>query len=821
MASSASESSLDELSADDAWETDLEIALLKGTDFADIKSICQVRPVPARLRRDLWRSCLRVNASLVGMSNFAEIFDLQAQEQLHAACEDAASDAIASLERAMASNSGVLKEPPSLLQLTSDFESVLTHFSQTYVLPFVPGNGWVSILSTLYVVLHPIDREDLYVCFTSVYHRFVPSGTRGSLHACSVFRLLLQYHEPELCSFLDSHKLPPEVYAKGWFDSLFVGHLSNEALVAFWDIYFLLGEPLFGMLVALVLLVNAKDRLMRKDTDIDQKVASESLSLDDNKHVETAGIETVTAPLKSREEILVELRDLPKPMCPSDLVALVEITQAYSLKTPSSFNTSYLPFLFGAPSPDSDSHLLDGALSLLISVDEVLGTQALCRRLRQSPPHLETRMEMEMEEEEEDAVRFFLVDCRPAEQYNAGHLETAFYLDTELMLSNPPEFSISVQALLQTQKRGIASGSRAVGEHIVFMGSGRLAEDRVTNMVIAHFLRLNTPYVSMVDGGYAAFHEALGPLEFNRLLVSHEEDLCFVCAANRGQQAIRMARTMPLSTVSATSKFSANALHSKTPCIAPRSPPTQSLGTVFAKFSNLLKKPPVTVSRPPQIVSTAASARPAKPSSYRNTAAVFSIDDDDDEDDELPGFSLQTNRHLATKEAMDMKPHSPAVTNLEACIPRQLIDLQDCRRMPGVTDSFDCVLFGPGEMPSYRGIILVTEKNMIVVREREKPLLETLGNFVQKTFLKKVAVSSNATSAAKTEHSIDGIVEVSFPISQLTKITSKKVTPEVITFHCVSDPSLGIREFIRLYIPKAGDAVKVIKAAVFNSNGIS
>lgn len=234
------------------------------------------------------------------MSNFAEIFDLQAQEQLHAACENAASDVIASISKAMSSNSGVLKEPPNLLQLTSDFESVLTHFSQSYALPFVPSNGWVSILSALYVVLHPIDREDLYVCFTSVYHRFIPSGTQGSLHACSVFRLLLQYHEPELCSFLDSHKLSPEVYAKGWFDGLFAGHLSNEALPAFWDIYFLLGEPLFGMLVALVLLVNAKDRLMQKEKDIGQKVVDETLSFDDNKHVEMVGRETVITPPKSR-----------------------------------------------------------------------------------------------------------------------------------------------------------------------------------------------------------------------------------------------------------------------------------------------------------------------------------------------------------------------------------------------------------------------------------------------------------------------------------------------------------------------------------------
>ncbi|KAH9280158.1 TBC1 domain family member 23 [Echinococcus granulosus] len=817
MASGASDSSLDDTSIDDAWETELEIALLKDADFADIKSICQIRPVPARLRRDLWRSCLGVNPSLIGMSNFAEIFDLPTQEQLHMACENAASDVIASLSRTMSSDLGILKDPPNVLQLTSDFESVLTHFSQTYTLPFIPGNGWVSILSTLYIVLYPIDREDLYVYFTSVYHRFIPSGTQGSSHACSVFRLLLQYHEPELCNFLDSHKLPPEVYAKAWFDSLFADHLSNEALPAFWDIYFLLGEPLFGMLVALVLLVNAKDILMQKEKEIGQEAVEETLSLNDNEDVEMDEQGTVTIPPKSRDEILVELRNLPKPMRPSDLVALVEITQVYSLKTPSSFNTTYLPFLFGAPSPETDSHLLSGALSLLISVEEVLGAQTPCRR-RQSPPHLETGMGIEAEEGEGgEAVRFFLVDCRPAEQYNAGHLDTAFYLDTELMLSNPPEFNISVQALLQTQQRGIASRSRAVGEHIVFMGSGRLAEDRLTNMVIAYFLRLNTPYVSMVDGGYAAFHEALGPLEFNRLLVSHEEDLCFVCAANRGQQAIRMAHKMPPSAVPAASKFSSNSLSSKTPHVASTFQPAQSFGNVLTKFSNLLKKSPVGAFRTPQIVPSAASVPAIKPASYRNTAAVFSIGDDDDEDDddEIPEFSLQTHPHAL------IKSQSTVVTSLEVCTPRQLIDLEGCRRMPGVTNSFDCVLLGRGETPSYRGIILVTEKHMIVVRERDKPLLETLGNFVQKTFLRKATASSKAASSAETERSVNGVVEVSFPIGQLTKITSKKITPEVITFHCISDPVLGTREFIRLYIPKAGDAVKVIKTAVFNNSRIS
>ena len=34
---------------------------------------------------------------------------------------------------------------------------------------------------------------------------------------------------------------------------------------------------------------------------------------------------------------------------------------------------------------------------------------------------------------QEDAVHYFLVDCRPAEQYNNGHLPTAFHLDANLV----------------------------------------------------------------------------------------------------------------------------------------------------------------------------------------------------------------------------------------------------------------------------------------------------------------------------------------------------------------------------------------------------
>lgn len=48
----------------------------------------------------------------------------------------------------------------------------------------------------------------------------------------------------------------------------------------------------------------------------------------------------------------------------------------------------------------------------------------------------------------EENVRFFLIDCRPAEQYNAGHPPTAFHLDCNLVSFLALRFGIYVGHLL-------------------------------------------------------------------------------------------------------------------------------------------------------------------------------------------------------------------------------------------------------------------------------------------------------------------------------------------------------------------------------------
>ena len=57
-----------------------------------------------------------------------------------------------------------------------------------------------------------------YVCFRDC----VPNGRPFHL-----YRLLLQYHEPELCSFLDTKKITPDSYAINWVRNDFSKVMSH------------------------------------------------------------------------------------------------------------------------------------------------------------------------------------------------------------------------------------------------------------------------------------------------------------------------------------------------------------------------------------------------------------------------------------------------------------------------------------------------------------------------------------------------------------------------------------------------------------------
>ena len=133
--------------------------------------------------------------------------------------------------------------------------------------------------------------------------------------------------------------------------------------------------------------------------------------------------------------------------------------------------------LFDGVSLEKKAHSIYQALCLPVSVDELLqanqlGVSLSISCLTRDFGRLLTEIWLF-----KSGVRYFIIDCRPAEQYNKSHYATAFHLDANLvrldppiwphdkevanlkrcsvlkMLENPVEFNQSVEALLVAQVR--------------------------------------------------------------------------------------------------------------------------------------------------------------------------------------------------------------------------------------------------------------------------------------------------------------------------------------------------------------------------------
>ncbi|MEE6468308.1 hypothetical protein FKM82_008250 [Ascaphus truei] len=428
----------------DTWETDLAEALeAGGCDLETVRNIIEGRLIPSDLRTKVWKIALNVAGKGDSLASWDGSLDLPEQSVIHQDCQNLIDHL-------------PMPEEKKLAALV-DIESVVTFYCKSRNVKYHADVSWIHLLKPLVDLQLP--RSDLYNSFYAIMNKYIPRDCYKKGKPFHLFRLLLQYHEPELCSFLDTKKITPDLYALNWLGSLFAYHCSVEVTQTIWDSYLQQADPFFIYFLMLIMLVNAKDVILAQETD-------------------------------SKEELLKMLESSPSSLQAEDIGDLSNLAQYYYSKTPASFrkdNQSLFGSSLIALKDDTD---LSQALCLSVSVSEIL----------QANQHHGER------------VRFFVVDCRPAEQYNSGHLSTAFHLDSDLMLQNPGEFALSVKSLLEAQKQSIESGSVAGGKHLCFMGSGREEEDMYMNMVLAHFLQKNKEYVSIAKGGFMVLQQHLADM---------------------------------------------------------------------------------------------------------------------------------------------------------------------------------------------------------------------------------------------------------------------------------------------------------------------
>uniref|UniRef100_A0A6Q2Y0W0 TBC1 domain family member 23 n=1 Tax=Esox lucius TaxID=8010 RepID=A0A6Q2Y0W0_ESOLU len=432
---------LDSGGSDPELEMDMEEELGLGVDVEEGGGIVRVQELPVQQRAKLWKIALNVAGKGDSLSSWDGVLDLPEQILIHThlPCLFLSPDQLG----------GVAEEEGR--DMVSDVESVVTFYCKSRNITFTPDLSWPHLLKPLLGLQLP--RSDLYNCFYAVMNKYIPRDCVVKGRPFHLFRLLLQYHEPELCSFLDTKKITPDSYSIHWLGSLFSSHCLPEVTQAMWDFYLQQADPFLIFFLMLIILVNAK-----------------------------YGVHYLTIKLLEESPALLESEDI------EDLFSLA---QYYWSKTPLSLR--------------KENQNLFGSSLVALKEEDMDLSQALC--LPVSVPEI-----LQANQLQPEGVRFFVVDCRPAEQYNAGHLSTAFHLDSDLMLHNPSEFSLSVKSLLEAQKQSLESGSIASGEHLCFMGSGREEEDMYMNMVLAHFLQKNKEYVSIAKGGFMALQQHLADI---------------------------------------------------------------------------------------------------------------------------------------------------------------------------------------------------------------------------------------------------------------------------------------------------------------------
>ncbi|KAJ8947529.1 hypothetical protein NQ318_005006 [Aromia moschata] len=558
---------------DNHWVTELENALLEECSATDIYCICKGKALPDNLRSEVWQICLDVRDKGNQLDHFNEVYDLPNQTILREDCTNFVSK--------------LGNDEEDKLSVISDLESILTFYCKSRNIPYVRNNGWIELL--LPILTLKVPRSTTYNLFEAIRDTYIPQSCHTDGNAFHILRLLLLYHDPELCSFLDTKRITPEKYCLSWFQSLFAATCNLEVVINMWDYYFQQSDPFFIFFLSLIMVINARDQIISMKNE-------------------------------SREKIITSLSNMPCGLEADDVSDFCTLAQYYALKTPISFRNDLMQNIYNGRG--ENSVLVSQALCLPVSVHELVENSA----------HETTNV---------DAVRFFLVDCRPIEHYNAGHLPTAFHLDCNLMLQEPNAFATAVQGLLSAQRQALAHNSSAGGEHLCFLGSGRNEEDQYTHMVVASFLQKHTQYVSLLTGGYIAIHNYFSD-NIDEFLQDHNPKYCIVCAPHytlkSSQNTAKSGQSSDL-----FGKISA-AMKSKS-------------AEVTGKLIDYIVNPNSSPTQERHVSSTDKIGK-----RYRDVAPVFSIDDDHDNvapveqiDDEQPEL-VQIDKIIKNPEVIDHFP---------------------------------------------------------------------------------------------------------------------------------------------------------------------
>lgn len=342
---------------------------------------------------------------------------------------------------------------------TPQLESLVTLYCKRRSVDYDSSYSWMSILEKLLRL--PFEQSQLFNVFYAITTKYIPRSEK----VYDLFRLLLQYHDAELCSHLDSFRILPKHFAQDWFSSLLANNTETKLCWKLWDRYFDKGDPFLIYFIALAFVRNARDKIFE---------------------------------LNAREAILDLLISSPGQMNSDDIDDLLEICIVYLNYTPVSVREDFHCMLYGSNFVDEYSEFpLNQLICLPISVQE------LYRRV------------LDGVSSANNVFTYFIIDTRAQKFFNSGSIPGSYNLNAHLIVDDPEKYNIAMNSLMKFKEGNCPK------DHICFIGSGREEDDQYLMMVISRFLHQNYNNISYVDGGYCALHTLLSDTGNLTMLSNH------------------------------------------------------------------------------------------------------------------------------------------------------------------------------------------------------------------------------------------------------------------------------------------------------------
>ncbi|KAL6054442.1 hypothetical protein QOT17_017387 [Balamuthia mandrillaris] len=300
--------------------------------------------------------------------------------------------------------------------------------------------------------------------------------------ACAkqLFRLLLMYHDPALCSHFDQVNCSVHDFTPLWFRRFFATLGPLECVLQLWDFLFVHADPFLHYFLALCIVIANRETLLKHEEKQDILKYLEEITIQSTTQVQqltqTALELVANTPMSFREQLFAVIFDT------------------------NDYNAWLKRFLF----PHS---AFSTPTCLHVSVQEVAHSSSVTIQ--------------------RGGVKFFVFDCRPLEQYQHGRLPTAFHLPPRMLLEKPEEFNQLMAEFLPLK-----------GNHFTFLGSGSMEMETYLELIVLQFLQHGFAHVSVVRGGYEALHtfiEKRRPeqVDWNSELTDHDPKKCLVCMQKR------------------------------------------------------------------------------------------------------------------------------------------------------------------------------------------------------------------------------------------------------------------------------------------------